>query len=344
MHVLCPVGGQGLSEALAATSDFGAILAKLPYQPAEALKGVATHGSPLVQAEALALGAALMCWFLYLLTRNCSHVDRMWSTLAPVYVAIFARKDLAAVMVAVRGLAARGCALGSSPIDCLAALRSAVTDSGADTRLLLATVLSAAWGCRLTYNFWRRGGYNPRFEDHRWLEVRKIMHPHALCLLITLPAFVAATLSTAPPRPLGPADWAAAATFALFLLGEAAADQQQWAFQRRKHQREAERLPRSGDLKRGFRTTGLFRFSRHPNFFCEYGMWWSFYVLCAVLPCGCLLGWSVAGAAGLTLLLHAGSLWITERISSARYPQYADYQASTSAIIPGRPGPRLKDD
>lgn len=70
-------------------------------------------------------------------------------------------------------------------------------------------------------------------------------------------------------------------------------------------------------------------------------MWWMFYILCAVLPCRCLLGWSVAGAVGLTMLFHCGSLWITERISAAKYPDYAAYQATTSSIVPGWPGRTL---
>ncbi len=76
----------------------------------------------------------------------------------------------------------------------------------------------------------------------------------------------------------------------------------------------------------------------------EYGIWWSFYVLCAVLPCCCLVGWSAAGAAGVTVLLHAGSLWITEQISAAKYPAYEAYQATTNAIVPGWPGPRLPEE
>ncbi|GLI60031.1 hypothetical protein VaNZ11_002096 [Volvox africanus] len=363
---LCPADGQGMDEALEATRYFLYTLHTLPVHPCETLRALTAHESPLVLAELVALAAALLCWLWYLVTRNCSHVDRMWSILPPIYVIIFGWYDIktavAAVRIALTVSTSNGAGRGISISRILTAVSTAVSSSGADARLLVAAALATVWGCRLTFNFWRKGGYSLHYEDYRWAEVRKLMHPgvfevfnlafvalaqHALCLLITIPAFITATVGrkveNGTPQPLGSADWAAAALFALLLLGEVTADEQQWAFQRRKHQLLASGQLRRGDYKRGFRTTGLFRFSRHPNFFCEYGMWWSFYILCAVLPCRCLLGWSAAGAACLTLLFHAGSLWITERISAAKYPDYAAYQVTTSAIVPCWPGKRLGD-
>ncbi|KAG2486469.1 hypothetical protein HYH03_014916 [Edaphochlamys debaryana] len=355
-RALCLGDAPGLAEALAATRQLGGILAGLPRDPLGAARQVAAAESPLVLAEALALACALGCWLAYLATRNCSHVDRMWSVLPPIYVAIFARRDLAAAAAALAAGAREAAAAGAGPRAAASLLAARLGGSGADPRLLLAAGLSAAWGCRLTYNFARRGGYRLSFEDHRWADVRKLFSPalfevfslvfvacaqHLLCLLITAPALVAAT---APRQPLGPGGWAAASAFAALLAGEAAADNQQWAFQRRKHQLLAARAPRTGDYRRGFRTTGLFRFSRHPNFFCEYGMWWAMYVLCAALPSHCGLSWAAVGPVGLTLLFHGGSLWITEKISAAKYPAYRRYQRTTSAIVPLWPGPALEDE
>ena len=45
---------------------------------------------------------------------------------------------------------------------------------------------------------------------------------------------------------------------------------------------EANQQPEEGlqaDLDRGFLTHGLFRFSRHPNYFGELGVWWTIYIL-----------------------------------------------------------------
>lgn len=80
------------------------------------------------------------------------------SILPAVYVAVFAREELA---VLVRALAAGQGGAGQLP----GRLRGAL--AAADQRLLLAWLLSSVWGCRLTYNFWRKGGYRLSFEDYR---------------------------------------------------------------------------------------------------------------------------------------------------------------------------------
>ncbi len=80
------------------------------------------------------------------------------SILPAVYVAVFAREELA---VLGRALAEGPGGVGQLP----GRLRGAL--AAADQRLLLAWLLSSVWGCRLTYNFWRKGGYRLSFEDYR---------------------------------------------------------------------------------------------------------------------------------------------------------------------------------
>ncbi|GIL92314.1 hypothetical protein Vretifemale_19850 [Volvox reticuliferus] len=168
---LCPAGGQGINEALELTRYFVYVLHTLLFQPSEALRALKAHGSPLVLAEAVALAAALLSWLWYLVTRNCSHVDRMWSILPPIYVAIFGWEDikraLAAVHVALTASNSRGTGGAIFNPRILTAISTAVSNSGADGRLLVATALTAVWGCRLTFNFWRKGGYSLRYEDYR---------------------------------------------------------------------------------------------------------------------------------------------------------------------------------
>ncbi len=261
--------------------------------------------SPLAVAVVACAALAALCWLLSLLTREYSWVDRVWS-LAPVgYVAWFAAQT-----------------------------------GFRDPRLVLMTVLAALWGARLTFNFARKGGYARGGEDYRWAVLRGMMSPalfqafnllfiaayqNALLLLISLPAWAALR---EPAAPLGALDLAAAAAFLLLLVGETVADQQQWAFQQAKR--------RGGAAGPGFVTTGLFRWSRHPNFFCEQGQWWCFYLFSVAAGAG-WVNLSLAGPVLLTLLF-LGSTSFTESITSARYPAYREYQRRTSRLVPWFPG------
>jgi steroid 5-alpha reductase family enzyme len=248
------------------------------------------------------------CWILSLLTANYSQVDRIWSLAPPLYVCLFA------------------------------------ADAGfVDTRLNLMAAVTLLWGVRLTYNFARKGGYRRDGEDYRWPVLRARLRPwqfqlmnatfiapfqNLLLLLIALPASVA---WHGRGSPLNSLDYAAAAAFLVFLTGETVADQQQWRFQAAKRRRQERGAPADPE----FVTTGLFRYSRHPNFFCEQAMWWTFYVF-AVAASGSWLNPSIAGAVLLTLLFQ-GSTRLTEQLTLAKYPAYAAYQRATSRLIPWRP-------
>ena len=122
----------------------------------------------------------------------------------------------------------------------------------------------------------------------------------------------------------------------LLLALETAADQQQWDFQSRKHALIAAGRPLSGEFADGFCQTGLFRFSRHPNFFAEFGQWWAFYLF-AVAATGCWFSPALAGAVLLTLLFD-GSTRFTEGITGGKYPAYRRYQRTTSRLLPMWPG------
>ncbi|GAA4524505.1 DUF1295 domain-containing protein [Amycolatopsis samaneae] len=254
-------------------------------------------------------GVCLVVWLLSITTREYSWIDRVWSLVPVVYVAIFA---------------------GAAGF--------------ADARLDTMLVLVALWGARLTFNFARKGGYARGGEDYRWAVLRGRMSPgwfqlfnlcyitiyqNALLLLITLPAYTALQHRT----PFGPADVVAAVAFLAFLTGETVADQQQWTFHRWKHAELAagrEPSPR-------FRRSGLFRYSRHPNFFCELAQWWTVFAFGAIAA-GSVAQWTVTGAVLLTLLF-VGSTRFTESISLGRYPEYAEYRRTTSALVPWWPRP-----
>lgn len=227
----------------------------------------------------------------------------------------------------------------------------------------VAALLISFWGLRLTFNFARRGGYTT-IEDYRWPIVKeKIGNPIlwqlfnllfisgfqlGLFILFTAPVYRLSTLAGSPSI-LTLAGGGAALLVLLSI--ETTADQQQWTFQNIKHGNlpaddppgwfaapgEDPGSALQGDLERGFLTHGLFRFSRHPNYFGELGVWWTVFIVAGVAAGG-FLHWSGLGAVLLTALF-VGSTRLTESISASKYPRYAMYQDRTSPIIPWLPAP-----
>jgi steroid 5-alpha reductase family enzyme len=260
---------------------------------------------PVQTAIVACLFAIAVCWALSVITREYSWVDRLWSVMPPLYVCWFA-----------------------------------LSSETRDARPMAMALLAALWGARLTFNFARKGGYSPGGEDYRWAELRSRMSPlafqafnlffialfqHVLLLGISLPVLEA---QRGAQKPFGVVDALLCALFLAFLVGEIVADEQQWRFQReKKAQRE-----RGVRVPRAFLTQGLFRYSRHPNFFCELAQWWIFYALGAWAS-ERWINVTILGPLVLTALFH-GSTAFTEALSLRKYPDYADYQARVSRLVP----------
>ena len=96
--------------------------------------------------------------------------------------------------------------------------------------------------------------------------------------------------------------------------------------------RKLEDLPAPYNL--GFNTSGLWRYSRHPNYFAEQGTWAAFYIFSIGAGMG-ILNWSVIGAL-LLMVLFQGSAALAEEISSGKYPEYEGYCKKVSLFIPGK--------
>ena len=200
--------------------------------------------------------------------------------------------------------------------------------------------LVAAWGLRLAYNFYRKGGYSGG-EDYRWEEIKKIIGNPILWQLFnfffnsilenTLLILVCLPLYYENQEPLSFRDYLLTLITALLLVLEAVADQQQWDFQTEK----ARKIKNGEKPKIGFLTTGLFRYSRHPNFFAEVSFWWCLYFFTYSLNI------SIIGTVWYILQFHA-STDFTEKLSASKYPEYKDYQRTTSRIIPWFPSPLEK--
>ena len=201
-------------------------------------------------------------------------------------------------------------------------------------------LLVTMWGARLTFNYARRGGFSRGGEDYRWAAIRAKLGPvgfQALNLVFIAPGQMLLVWLFASPAhqawlwrdtPLTFADGVAATIFLVLFIGEWIADEQMWAFQQEKKRQ----IAAGEEVAEPFITTGLFAYCRHPNYFCELGMWWVFYLF-AVGASGVWLNWTGLGFVALTLLFQ-GSTQLTESLSLSRYPAYSDYQARTPRIIP----------
>jgi steroid 5-alpha reductase family enzyme len=253
----------------------------------------------------VSLWAMGVTWLLSIVTKECSWIDRWWSTAPPIFATYVAWYEDFSV-----------------------------------PRLNLMAALIVLWGARLTFNFVRKGGFAPGGEDYRWAVVRERAGPVGFqvlnivfvsvfqCWLIW--AFTSPVHTAWEHRvvPLGTWDYVVAGVFLLFWLGEVVADEQMWAFQ----QDKKARLARGEDIAQPFYREGLYRLSRHPNYACEIGMWWVFYGF-AVTASGEWWHWTLAGVVAFTVLFE-GSVRLTEEISASKYPAYADYQREVPRIFP----------
>jgi len=259
-----------------------------------------------------ALGFAGSSFTFGIVTKDYSWIDRIWSILPACFAWYYAYRS--------------GFALAPT--------------AGAQ----LATV----WGLRLTFNFARKGGYSG-VEDYRWAVMRqKISNPFlwqvfnllfislfqsGLFVLFTYPIY---SLTFYAAESLPALFWVFFALGILLICFEFTADQQQWNFYAaRKAASEQKDYPSkySGDVKNGFLSQGLFALSRHPNYFCELGFWWTIWLMAFSLTWNPVSS-GFFGPVLLTIVI-AGSTVLAESISSSKYPEYKNYKKKViSAIIP----------
>jgi steroid 5-alpha reductase family enzyme len=193
--------------------------------------------------------------------------------------------------------------------------------------------LVVAWAVRLsTFITWRNWGHG---EDRRYQEIRARNQPHfglkslylvfglqsVLAWIVSSP-FIVGVFSTAP---IGPLD-ATGLVIAVFGIGfEAIGDWQMARFR--------------ADPKNSGRvmSSGLWRYSRHPNYFGETCVWWGVWLL-ALAGAGTSGAWTVVSPLIMTfLLLKVSGVSLLEKDITQRRPEYRDYIANTNAFIPGPP-------
>lgn len=197
-------------------------------------------------------------------------------------------------------------------------------------RAWLVLALATLWALRLSLHLAVRNWNAP--EDHRYQAIRARNQPgfvwKSLYLVFALQAvlafIVSAPLFAAIAAPGGASltapDLAGAALVLAGLVIEAAADRQLAKF-------------RDNPANRGrVLDTGLWRYSRHPNYFGEFCVWWGFFLIAA----GTGAWWSLASPLLMSvLLLRVSGVTLLEKDIGERRPGYAGYIARTNAFFPG---------
>jgi steroid 5-alpha reductase family enzyme len=255
-------------------------------------------------ALAGSVACSLMVWSVSVVRHNVALADRAWSVLIMVSAAVFV--------------------LGLPPLR---------------DRLVVMLLLGAAWALRLSlFITWRSWG---QLEERRYREMRQRNQPHfawkSLYLVFGLQALlawlVAMPFLAAAAAP-GTADaWSGLDSLglavALFgLLFEAKADAQMAAFKAG--------LPKAGLPKADtIMDRGLWRYSRHPNYFGESCFWWGIACL-AVAAGGAWWAW-LSPVLVTFLLLRVSGVNLQEQHLRSRGPRHVEYAHRTSAFLPWPP-------
>ena len=247
----------------------------------------------------VALLIALVAWIASLLRRDVSLVDRAWS-----------------IMIWAAG-AAYGWALWTA----------------IGPRYLVMIGLGAVWAIRLAaYVSWRNWGHG---EDRRYQAIRARNEPNfavkSLYLIFGLQAVLAWLVSTpflvAAAQPT-PWNWLDAVGIALVVFGiafETIGDQQLASF-------KADPANAGQVMDRG-----VWRYSRHPNYFGECCIWWGLFGMS--LATG--MWWGIVSPIVMTaLLLKVSGVALLEKDIGERRPEYRDYIRRTNAFLPGPPRAR----
>lgn len=253
---------------------------------------------PVLATSALALAGALVAlWLLSLWLRDASIIDIFWG-IGFVIVAwiAFANGD------------------------------------GTPTRKVLIAGATTIWGLRLAgYLAWRNLGHgeDPRYQrmrahhgDRFWLVSLYSVFglQGALTLVVSLPVQLGQAI---PGPPLGAFDGLGALLVVIGLTFETVGDLQLARFKA-----DPENEGRVMDR-------GLWRYTRHPNYFGDAVVWWGLGAMALAVPGGFV---ALLGPLVMTgLLLRVSGVALLERSLRRSKPGYADYVARTSAFVPWPP-------
>jgi len=236
-------------------------------------------------------------WLVSLLLRDSSIVDSFWGL---GFVAV-------AVAVSVVAASSRGLA----------------------PRAWLLTGLVAVWGLRLShYIFWRNRGKGEDYRYRKWREeagaawwwrsyFKVFLLQGVIMWLVAAP--VVAVIAASGQAALG---WVDALGVVAWLVGfyfEAAGD---W---------QLARFKADPANKGRLFTAGVWRYTRHPNYFGDAAVWWGHYLVAAASGAW----WTIFSPALMTfLLVRVSGVSMLESAMRDSKPGYREYIASTSAFFP----------
>ena len=199
---------------------------------------------------------------------------------------------------------------------------------GPDPRLLLAAVLTTIWGLRLSgYLAWRNLG---KGEDYRYVAMRR-RYGSRFWLVSLFVVFglqgvlmwvVSLPVQAASGELFGLLDVAGICFWIVGLTFETVGD-----FQLARFKSEPANKGKVLD-------TGLWRYTRHPNYFGDFMVWWGLYLIAL----GGGAWWTAIGPLVMTaLLIRYSGAGLLEKTIGRRRPEYAEYVQKTNAFFPGPP-------
>ncbi len=208
-----------------------------------------------------------------------------------------------------------------------------LTPQGYLPRKLLVAGLVTLWALRLSAHIlWRsRGqGEDPRYQEMRrgwgaafpWVSLLTVFWLQAAILwVVALPLTVAQ--AAARPATLTWLDGLGVALFTAGFLFEAVGD---W---------QLARFKADPANKGRLLTSGLWRYTRHPNYFGDALLWWGLTCLALATPGA---WWTVLSPALMTfLLMKVSGVSLLEKRLTSRKPEFEDYARRTSAFFPWFP-------
>jgi steroid 5-alpha reductase family enzyme len=252
-------------------------------------------------SELLAVGAAATfvymtaIWLLSLVLRNASIVDIFWG---PGFVV------LAWVYL--------------------------VFGEGWETRGLIITALCTIWGLRLGLHILVRNwghGEDPRYVKFReaagdafwWRSYFTVFLLQGVIMYTVGMPLLAANNALGPDE-LRPLDFAGIVVWAIGFMFEAVGDWQLVRF-------KADPANRGKVMDRG-----LWRYTRHPNYFGDATLWWGFFLIAAASTDGWL---TIISPVLMTfLLVRVSGVSLLERNMKRNKPGYIEYIESTSGFLP----------